>query len=263
MFLNKLTVSRFLLEESKLFCSPDQKIAFANAWIQGGRSFPDKSKFEDPILMDPARMIREDRSKLWSNFADKNRAKIREITNKALLDEKSFSSKILVDLGGGNSDLALYMLTKDWQVTVVDSCSKSLRNLEKRVKNSAKLGLLNEANLKLECKPMEEYQFPERVSLVAAQNSFPYCNPAKLEEVMERIYHSLEPKGNIAGNLFEGNWKDNQDDREFALRVDMGAWLATETLARDLLSSQGFKIKSFDKKEGHSISEIEFIGQKE
>ena len=178
--LTKQQITSYLASEHAKWCPPNKKIEWMNNWIQNGGSIPSKDDYEDGALkdlkLDVATSLRQKSGAHW-NEAGKEPSGISNLSKRALTaieKESTPSKKTLIDLGGSNSNLALWLLHKDWKVTVVDPSEVALHSLQMRAYQHG-LRSLAEKNLTLACQGMETFTFPSNVSLITAQASLPYC----------------------------------------------------------------------------------------
>lgn len=214
---------------------------------------------EVPALINPPK-DREERKirEFWAIY-NKNPRSISSFAQKAIdLAEKQYSAqeKACVDLGCGNSGLAPMLLQKGWTFHAVDSSPESLiRIFENTIKKK-----IDQSKLTINNEKMEEFVFPEKVTLVTAQSSFPYVDPSRFQNLWDRIHTALIPGGYIAGNMFV---RPLDSQKEEGLR-EKGIWFADAQVMKAFAKSKDYQIlhlsgKSFFEASGDAI---QFIFQK-
>lgn len=119
-----------------------------------------------------------------------------------LLETPFFSQqqkeKVAIDLGCGNGKSTIYLLEKGWKVIAVDKNESCLQRLGKVAQQWIKTEQLSIVH-----SSVEEYSFSIKPHLVVVNDVFPYCSPAKLRLVWDKIYNSLEEDGYLIGSLFD------------------------------------------------------------
>lgn len=145
---------------------------------------------------------------------------------------------VAVDLGSGLSQTAVQLLNHDWRVHCVDYSPKILEILKRSIQESFPREIAQQ--LITCCEKIEDYRFPSQVDLITATSSLTYCNPSKINAVLQNIFQSLKPGGYFVGNFFCSKYSNAQQKE--GLRT-MGAWLLkNETSVNELLSSVGFQV---------------------
>ncbi len=270
-FNNKEVANYFLKEASKA-CQANSKLTWIGQYIQKGGTIPAKDEFKKPFNV--SAIARENRTEKMEKYSLKPSI-IDEFSQKALtwIEARKTSPGVAIDLGGGNSTLALTLLQKKWKVIVVDPSEKGLYLLRMRAQFQG-LESIAKTNLSLIPQKMEEFTFPNNVDFISAQDSLPYCDAAKVVSLWEKIHSSLTNDGYFAANFFNScSYKDSSSDLEYAqildddtpasgkeivYRVQLGAWMSSPSIAYSLLKNNSYNIDYFSL----SRTSIEFIGRK-
>ncbi|MEC7838865.1 MAG: class I SAM-dependent methyltransferase [Chlamydiota bacterium] len=165
--------------------------------------------------------------KNWEDFlidnfrARENEAVIFQSTLRAVehLEQQNITDKIAIDLGSGYSPMANYLLEKGWKVIVVDNAPYAIDKCNELYQEHVKSGRLTTVNCK-----MEEFTFPKNVTLITANDSLNYCEPAQLGLLLDKINQALAPNGLFAGNFFVSS--DRHQD--IACRGILNGWYVEE-----------------------------------
>lgn len=164
--------------------------------------------------------------------------------------------KACVDLGSGNSGIASQLLEKKWEFHAVDSSMDALVFLAKDIEKKA----ITNPKLQIHHKKIEEFVFPQNVSLITAQSALPYVDPNCLQNIWDRIHASLKPSGCIAANVFVRPLDERREEGQ----REGGIWYSNIRMIKALASNKNYQImylkeKNFWKPSGASI---EFIFRK-
>lgn len=269
---NKQEISNYFLKEASKACPASSKLAWMGQYIQKGGTIPGKDQSKKPLNI--SAILRENRTEKMQRYSLQP-STIDEVSQKALkcLEAKKTSPGIAIDLGGGNSTLALTLLQKKWKVIVVDPSEKGLYLLRLRAELQG-LGSIARSNLSLIPQKMEEFTFPSNVDFISAQASLPYCDAAKVVSVWDKIHHSLTNGGYFAADFFNScSDKDSNSDTELAqildddtpdsckeivVRAELGAWMTSPSIACSLLKNSPYNVDYFSL----DSTSIEFIGRK-
>jgi len=272
--LTSQEVFEYFAKESLKACPANSKLAWMNQYILKGGTIPNKDESEKPLNI--SAILRENRIKKMERYS-LQASKIHENSQKVLtwLETQKRTPGIAIDLGGGNSSLALALLEKRWKVIVVDPSEKGLQLLNMRAHLQG-LGLIAKNNLSLIPQKMEEFIFPTDIDFISAQSSLPYCDASKVVVLWEKIHYSLKNDGYFTADFFNSCSfnespsnsdteflftldDDNPDsDKEIVSRVELGAWMASPSITYSLLRNSSYKIDYFS----CDSTAIEFIGHK-
>ena len=265
--LTRQEVSDYFSKEASKACSKSDKLTWINQYIQRGGTIPNKDEFRTSFNI--SAILRENRTERMQRFSLKP-SEIETVSQKTLkwIEEKKTNPGIAIDLGGGNSSLALTLLQKKWKVIVVDSSEKALHLLHMRARLQG-LGAIAQSNLFLLPQTMETFTFPSGVDFISAQASLPYCDANKVVSLWEKIHHSLASGGYFAADFFNScsstdplssSYDDDTPDpaKEIVSRVRLGAWIASPSVAYSLLKNSSYNTDYF----ALDNTSIEFIGRK-
>jgi len=187
----------------------------------------------------------DDRSEFWNNFQANMRLydRLSPLVEKGItiLESSGIEKGVAVDLGCGIDSTTFHLLNRGWKVYAVDSSESVIKTLEERGKK-----WIEEGQLVLVNQSIEEFEFPEKVHLVTASDSLPYCNPKKINQVFLDIKGALLPQGVLVCNFFpyENLLVDG------ALRYMFGAWMTTKCVVERVVESAEFS--SWSVKDGRS-----------
>ncbi len=181
-----------------------------------------------------------DRSDLWNNFQGSSRTdgQLPSLVEKAIthLGSKDIKRGIAVDLGCGINTTVFNLLERGWKVYAVDSSDAVIKTLTEKVSSMGK-SWIQDGQLVLIHQSIEEFEFPEKVHLVTATDSLPYCNPKKINNVLFGIKAALLPQGVLACNVFPYNDNPMADNM---LRGMFGAWMITKNVVEAVMQSVDF-----------------------
>lgn len=182
--------------------------------------------------------VQGDRSALWNDFQAKGfraNGELSPLVKKAFsINQKIQKNQkgIAVDLGGGLSHTAIDLLKKGWKVYVVDNSSLVLETLAQKVEKK----WINNGQLVLVNSSIEEYEYPEKVDLITASESLPYCDPRKIQEVFLKAKNALQHQGVFACNFFPYD----RPEVDLILRNMFGAWMTTKNVIDAVMKSVDF-----------------------
>lgn len=183
--------------------------------------------------------VQHDRNQQWNSF--QNFQANRELP---LLIKKAFSMNrsiqesqkgIAVDLGCGLSNTAIDLLKKGWKVYAVDKSSLVLKTLAKKVLEINKSWIKN-GQLVLVNSSIEDFEYPEKVDLITAYDSLPYCDPRKIQGTFLKVKNALKHQGVFACNFFPYD----RPEVDATLRTMFGAWLTTKNVVEAVTKSIDF-----------------------
>ncbi len=182
----------------------------------------------------------DNRSQLWNNFQANNmtEGRLPTLVEKAIihLESQGIKRGIAVDLGCGINTTVFNLLERGWKVYAVDSSNSVIQTLTEKVSSMEK-HWIKDGQLILINQAIEEFEFPEKVHLVTATDSLPYCNPKKINSILLRIKNALLPQGVLACNVFP--YSDNPI-ADNMLRGMFGAWMTTKNVVEAVMQSVDF-----------------------
>lgn len=194
--------------------------------------------------------FQSDRNELWNHFQDNNATtgQLTSLVEKAIrhLESHDIHRGIAVDLGCGINTTTFSLLERGWKVYAVDSSDSVIKTLEQKVSSMGK-NWIQKGQLVLVNQAIEEFEYPEKVHLVTATDSLPYCDPKKINMIFFEAKNALLPQGVLACNLFPYN--DNPIANEI-LRGMFGAWMTTKNVVDAVIRSVEFS--SWSVTEGRS-----------
>ncbi|MBM3207540.1 MAG: class I SAM-dependent methyltransferase [Chlamydiae bacterium] len=267
-------ISNHFIAENLKACTSNGKISWMNRYLQKGGTIPSNSEVDTSFKI--ASILRENRSEAMRIYSIQP-SRIDYVAERAihLAETVKKVDRLAIDLGGGNSSLALYLLKRNWKVIVVDPSDEALNLLQLRVRNGG-LTALAKSKLFLVPTKMEDFSFPSNVTLINAQSSLPYCDAGKVINLWKNIYDSLEPGGVFAGDFFNNcsdircesvsdfSYASTLDDnspssrKEIISRLQLGTWMASPSLTHSMLKNSSYNICYFTVDD----TSIEFIGYK-
>ncbi len=177
-----------------------------------------------------------------------------------LFEKEQNQPPLAVYLGCGNSESALLLLKKNWNVIAVDNSQNALNNFLESVKK-INHSWIDTRQLTLVCSNMEEFEFPTNVKIVLADNCLMHCDPLKIRELFRKIYQSLAKRGRFIGNFYLA---PKYNERLF--RDVFGIWLANRPFVSYLLDEASFVKEVCCYNTYGIISEpttVEFVGLKD
>jgi SAM-dependent methyltransferase len=189
-----------------------------------------------------------DRDELWGDFqaSSQTSGPLHHLVAKAVttLESDRHSQRgVAVDLGCGISTTTFNLLEKGWKVYAIDSSKSVLETLAKTA-SSLNESWIEDGQLVLVHDSIEGFEYPEKVHLITAIDSLPYCNPKKVTEVFLRAKDALVPQGIFVCTLF------SHDDPPMAknmLRAMFGAWMTTKNVVDATIKSINFASWSVEK----------------
>lgn len=174
-------------------------------------------------------------SSLWSDVQTRKQISkpLSPLLEKSLivLESRNIQKGVAVDLGCGISSTAYNLLERGWKVYAVDSSIHVLSDLSIQV-SSLRKKWFETGQLILISQNIETFEFPEKVHLVVATNSLPYCNPEKIQGIFSRIKNALLPGGLLVCNLYLS--KHHQVQQLF------GAWTTKKSVIEAIIRSVKF-----------------------
>jgi SAM-dependent methyltransferase len=153
------------------------------------------------------------------------------------MKREDIESGTAIDLGCGNSETTTHLLKMGWKVFAVDPSKEMLLNLLQRA-NGLNSEWRNNNQLSVVCQKMEEYELPENIQLVIANNSLLHCDPKKIRSLFQRIFNCLSKCGRFIGNF---NLAPKENDQEYIFRLVFKAWFADKPTVEYLLDDAGFQ----------------------
>lgn len=172
-------------------------------------------------------------SSLWSDVQTRQQISkpLYPLIEKALdvLKRRNIENGVAVDLGCGISPTVFNLLKRGWTVYAVDSSIHVLSDLSSQLSEEwfAKRQLI------LLSQNIESFELPEKVHLVIATDSLPYCNPDKMFEIFSRIKNSLLPQGIAVCSLYSSN-----GDKQ--MRQLFGAWATKKSAVEAIVRAVDF-----------------------
>lgn len=184
--------------------------------------------------------FQDNRNELWSNFQANNMATGEPplLVKKAItyLRTHDIQRGVAVVLGCGINTTTFDLLERGWKVYAVDNSDFVIKALAEKVSSMGK-SWLEDGQLVLVNQSIEEFEYPEKVHLVAATDALPYCDPKKINAVFLKVKGALLPQGVFVGSLFPYNDNPLADNM---LRVMFGAWMTTKNVVEAVMRSVDF-----------------------
>lgn len=160
---------------------------------------------EDKIFL---RCIYPETNRSWQEYADAIDAAQAHRTIEICLanfEKEGVVGGEAIDLGCGTGRDTRYLLSKGWKVRAIDSCNESLETLKAAVSQEEQ-----KRNLVIESIDMRSTRFPEKVQLINAGLSLPFCGSA-FWQTWQELVQSLDCRGRFSGHFFGLNddWSQN------------------------------------------------------
>jgi SAM-dependent methyltransferase len=180
-----------------------------------------------------------DRNQIWDDFQHRQSlySPLPKLVGKAIehFYNCNIQKGVAVDLGCGISTTAVTLLERGWKVYAVDSSFSVLNTLTQKISMMGKKWI-EDGQLVLVNQAIEEYEYPEKVDLVTAIDSLPYCDPKKIEQIFCKAKHALRPQGVLVCSLFP-----YQDPcRDHMLRKIFGGWMTTKNVVEAVMRGVNF-----------------------
>lgn len=172
----------------------------------------------------------------WTSKSDKPWPTLSQAVQS--FNEEEELERTAIDLGCGVGKDTAHMVKNNWKVTAIDAEKTAEEFLKKKIP-SEKLDQVNFVVSKY-----EDYLFSEKVKLINASYSLPFCSPKNLGDVMQRITQAISIGGRFAGHFFgpEDSWSKD----------DSMTFLTTKEVLQFFADS--FVIEHFEEKEWDGIS---------
>ena len=201
------------------------------------RQAKERLSFESVIWKE----FQSDRSEFWNDFqidtetANHSHPLFTKANN--CFQSNGIKKGVAVDLGCGFGTYTFNLLDRGWKVYAVDSSSKVLETLATKVSTMGKNWIEN-GQLVLVNEKIEEFKFPEKVHLVTAVESLPFCDPEKINAIFLEIKNSLLPQGMLFCNFYS-----NYDNRivQNVFKKMFGGWTTTKNVVDALVESIDYK----------------------
>lgn len=120
------------------------------------------------------------------------------LTALAGFEESGFA----IDLGCGTGRDTEELLRQNWRVLAIDQETEAIQRLQAKFEHHPQLTT--------QVSSFEELKLPQKVDLVNASFSLPFCSPVAFSSVWENIFNSLKKGGRFCGHLFgdRDSWRD-------------------------------------------------------
>jgi SAM-dependent methyltransferase len=227
-----------------MYCLSQMVSYFTHALEQFGLYEPEisihEARYRLSLEGEKWKNCQEDRDAIWNNFQEDNdtNGKLPSLVKKAIihLQSRDIHKGVAVDLGCGISKTTFHLLERGWRVYAVDSSKNIIFNLANKVFNNRKKWIEN-GQLVLINQSIEEFKYPEKVDLITATDSFPYCDPNEINNIFLKAKNALNPQGVLVCSLFP--YSDIQMANNL-LREIFGGWMTTRNVIEAVLKSVDF-----------------------
>lgn len=181
-----------------------------------------------------------ERDQLWKNFQINNETNgdLLPLVEKAIihLDRRRHRNTVAVDLGCGISNTTFNLLERGWKVYAVDNSKPIIDELTDKVARMGKKWI-EEGHLVLVNQSIEDFEYPEKVDLIIAIDSFGYCNPEQIGNIFLKAKNALNAQGVVVCTFFSYS-KDHFAKNLF--REIFGAWMTTKNVVEAVMKSVDF-----------------------
>jgi predicted TPR repeat methyltransferase len=210
--------------------------------------------YEPSIDLEEAREKLDEEYDLWKKYQHdraqwwKEHQKVQSVNDPVhLLVTSAVQSwhnqkKVAVDLGCGITSTTTYLLKHGWTVYAVDSSKPVLGELKAKIKHD-RLHFVHSS--------IEQYQYPEKVSLIIAIDSLPYTDPKKLETILSCAKQALIPGGLIVATLLVF---DPDPILATRIRLARGGWMTTKKVVEAIFHS--FRFTLFSIRQNNEPNEV-------
>jgi SAM-dependent methyltransferase len=182
----------------------------------------------------------DNRDEFWSDFQADNTTTgpLPTLVERAITHLKNHHvyRGVAVDLGCGINTTTFNLLERGWKVYAIESSDAVIKTLAQKVSSMGENWIRN-GQLVLVKQAIEEFKYPEKVHLVTAIDSLPYCDPKKINKIFLEVKNALLPQGVFVCNLFPYNDNPIVDGM---LRGMFGAWTTTKNVVEAVIRSVDF-----------------------
>lgn len=143
----------------------------------------------------------------WADFYKALDSKPPRKTLIEALDRIGETKGLAVDLGCGNGNDTMELLSRGWCVLAIDASAESI----KRVVDRTPVDLKD--NLVTAQKAFEELTYLPPCEFVYAGFALPFCKPSDYNRLWDMIVGAIKPTGWFAGQFFgiRDEWSNNSD----------------------------------------------------
>lgn len=197
-----------------------------------------------------------DRSDFWAEFQGQNVAPSVPLIDQAVrIQSYEGVHKVAVDLCSGITQSTLNLLEDGWKVIAVDSSQGILDQFAAKVRELGR-DWIESGKLELVHCKVEDYKFPQNVTLITASDALPYCRPTAIYDIFRRIETSLSTTGLFVGNFFAaGNYF-----ADLILEQQFGAWITTKNVIDAIVKDANlFGITQYGKSRSNIAPQIHLI----
>jgi SAM-dependent methyltransferase len=189
-----------------------------------------------------------DRDKTWIDFQKNNQVHTRlpfqVIRALKHLNQQGVQKGVAVDLGCGINSTTFFLLEHGWKVYAVDSSKSVIDDLTHKVLLLQKKWI-EEGKLVLVNEKIEKFQYPEKIDLINAAESLPYCDPTEMIQIFLRAKNALhEERGIIVGSFFPYSTNPRIN---MLMRQIFGSWMTKKNVIEAFMRSVDFPKCSVEK----------------
>lgn len=178
------------------------------------------------------------RREWWGRFAERG---VCSTVDLRLSTFSNDSEGIALDIGCGNSTVALFLLQKNWKVICLDYSEKAL-NAAKNFMNKINDKWVESGQLTFVHADIAKYKWTHSFNVIVAGSVLPYINPRDIKQVINNIHAHLKPGGHFIGNFFGAQYIS---EPVAAVEKEMGAWFIegnSNTKVGQLLAGHHFDV---------------------
>lgn len=197
----------------------------------------------DPLIhLDPRIFPCTSRSEFWDFLAQDAHLRVAPLLKYFINHQGAqLAGKIAMDLGCASGVSSLFLLENGWKVISIDNAPGALELLRVAANKKDPKWIQN-GELTIQKQDLNGYDFTKKVTLILANDLFPYLDPTQFQNTWRKIYEALEDDGYLIGSFML-----RLDDSPLkGVMSEMGAWFVDSSeIVEALFCSPKYKIVKF------------------